>query len=113
MSFDPDLYRRTLRLAGRGQNGQDLNLSVIDAGPRDALRTIVFLHGMGGYAGYWHHQLNHFYEGSRVIAPDLRGHGLSDAPISTYSRDELLGDIEAVLALLDVPTQFILVTHSF
>ena len=52
MSFDPDLYRRTLRLAGRGQNGQDLNLSVIDAGPRDALRTIVFLHGMGGYAGY-------------------------------------------------------------
>ena len=68
MSFDPDLYRRTLRLAGRGQNGQDLNLSVIDAGPRDALRTIVFLHGMGGYAGYWHHQLNHFYEGSRVIA---------------------------------------------
>ncbi|MBP6087984.1 MAG: alpha/beta fold hydrolase [Polaromonas sp.] len=113
MSFDPDLYRRTLRLAGRGQNGQDLNLSVIDAGPRDALRTIVFLHGMGGYAGYWHHQLNHFYEGSRVIAPDLRGHGLSDAPISTYSRDELLGDIEAVLALLDVPSQFILVTHSF
>jgi long-chain acyl-CoA synthetase len=113
MSFDPDLYRRTVRLMGRGQNGADLALSVIDAGPRDALRTIVFLHGMGGYAGYWLHQMGHFYESNRVIAPDLRGHGHSEAPFSTYSRDELLGDIEAVIAVLNLPEQFVLVTHSF
>jgi long-chain acyl-CoA synthetase len=113
MSFDPDLYRRTVRLEGRGQDGGSLNMSVIDAGPRDALRTIVFLHGMGGYAGYWHHQCNHFYESSRVIVPDLRGHGMTDAPTSNYSRDELLTDIEGVIAALGLPARFILVTHSF
>jgi len=55
MSFDADLYRRTVRLPGRGDGGTDLAMSVIDAGPRDASRTLVFLHGMGGFAGYWRH----------------------------------------------------------
>ena len=113
MAFDTDLYRRTIKLPSRTTNGRALRMSVVDAGPPDALRTIVFLHGMGGYAGYWHFQLGHFYEGSRVIAPDLRGHGLTDAPLSDYTRDELLADIEALLAAIGAPERFILVTHSF
>ena len=87
--------------------------SVVDAGPRDALRTLVFIHGFGGRAAYWHFQLDHFHYDSRVIALDLRGHGLSDAPRSRYDVKELCADVVALLAAVDAPPRFTLVAHSF
>ena len=112
MAIDVDLYRRTVTLPAR--DGQrPARFSLIDAGPRDALRTMVFIHGFGGRAAYWHFQLDQFHYDSRVIALDLRGHGLSDAPRSRYDIEELCADVVALLAAVDAPERFILVAHSF
>jgi esterase len=43
----------------------------------------------------------------RVIAPDQRGHGNS-SHAATYTRQDYLGDIEALLALLDLPQAVLL-----
>ena len=111
MTIDVDLYRHTVPLAQ--PDGSVVRFSVIDAGPRDALRTLVFVHGFGGRAAYWHFQLDHFHYDSRVIALDLRGHGLSDAPHSRYDADELCADVSALLAAVGAPGRFVLVAHSF
>ncbi len=111
MAIDLDLHRRTITLPQAGSG--EVRFSVVDAGPRDALRTIVFIHGFGGRAAYWHFQLDHFHFDSRVIALDLRGHGLSDAPHSRYDMAELCGDVVALLGAVDAPEKFVLVAHSF
>lgn len=111
MTIDVDLYRRTVVLPQA--DGSEVRFSVVDAGPRDALRTLVFVHGFGGRAAYWHFQLDHFHYDSRVIALDLRGHGLSDAPRSRYDVEELCADVVALLAAVDAPPRFVLVAHSF
>ncbi|HEX2914166.1 MAG TPA: alpha/beta fold hydrolase [Chloroflexia bacterium] len=113
MTINVDLYRRNLNLPPVQRGKVPLTLSAIDAGPRDALRTIVFIHGFGGRAAYWHYQLEHFSDENRVIALDLRGHGLSDAPQSRYTVEELVEDVEQALKALNVPEKFILVAHSF
>ncbi|MBL8381953.1 MAG: alpha/beta fold hydrolase [Burkholderiales bacterium] len=112
MAIDVDLHRRTISLPAPGK-ARPLRFSAIDAGPRDALRTLVFLHGFGGRAAYWHYQLDHFHFDSRVIALDLRGHGLSDAPHSRYDVAELCADVVAMLDALGAPARFVLVAHSF
>jgi len=43
----------------------------------------------------------------RVIAPDQRGHGES-SHAATYTREDYLGDIEALLTLLDLPQAVLL-----
>ena len=110
--MDVDVYRRTVHIP-RGDGELPLAMSVVDAGPRDALRTIVFIHGFGGRAAYWGNQLEHFSADSRVVALDLRGHGLTDAPPSRYDMAELCGDVVQALDLLKVPFRFTLVAHSF
>jgi pimeloyl-ACP methyl ester carboxylesterase len=46
----------------------------------------------------WRPQLEYLTDAARVIAPDLRGHGDSDAPEGPYSMDQLADD---AIALLD------------
>jgi len=121
MSFDVDLHRHTIRLPGRLRGDRPLDMSVVDAGPhsgvRDGAPTMVFIHGFGGRAAYWEHQLEQFHDDYRVIALDLRGHGYTDAPDeedgARYDVPELVADIEAALDVLGVPERFILVCHSF
>lgn len=110
--MDVDLYRQTIRLP-QGGGRPALAMSVIEAGPRDALRTVVFLHGFGGRAAYWQHQLEHFSLENRVLALDLRGHGLTDAPHGRYDIEEICADLTPAFDELDVPQTFALVAHSY
>ncbi len=117
MRFDVDLHRYTIKLPNRLADGRALEMSVVDTGARDAAQTMVFLHGFGGRAAYWENQLEHFQADYRVIALDLRGHGYTDAPTEAddarYDVPELVADIEAALEVLQVPSHFILICHSF
>lgn len=109
MEIDVELYRRDVLVSTTPR----VRLSVIDAGPTDADETLVFIHGFGGRALQWSYQISYFASEKRCIAIDLRGHGMSDAPVSAYTMDQLLADIERVLDTLRVQRPFVLISHSF
>jgi long-chain acyl-CoA synthetase len=109
MELDLELYRRDVVIS----DAPRVRLSALDIEPGEAGQTMVFLHGFGGRATQWKHQLKFFCEDNRVVALDLRGHGASDKPDSEYTMDELLGDVEGALEALAVPDKFVLVAHSF
>ena len=105
--------RTTITVAGT----LPVRLSTIDAGPRvppaPARGTMVCIHGAGGQAEQWMHQIEHFSSRYRVVAPDLRGHGQSEQPRSSYSLEEFLWDFTQTLEQLRVAEPFILMAHSF
>ncbi|MCF6277549.1 MAG: alpha/beta fold hydrolase [Anaerolineales bacterium] len=109
IQLDLDLYRVNVPIPGLS----DVSLSVIDIYPDGAEKTIVFIHGFAGCAETWEYQINHFAHEYRVVVPDLRGHGQSDAPFTQYTMPELVADINAVADSLDLPEKFVLVGHSF
>ena len=74
--------------------------------------TIVFIHGFGGQAEQWQYQLQKFSLENRVVALDLRGHGLSDKPGRGYNMPQLVDDLGTALILLKVKGKFVLVGHS-
>jgi pimeloyl-ACP methyl ester carboxylesterase len=108
-----DFPRTTISVAGT----LPVRLSVIDAGPTEpptpARGTIVCVHGAGGQAEQWKFQIARFSRHYRVVAPDLRGHGMSEKPRSAYSLEEFLWDFTQTLELLKVDEPFILMAHSF
>ena len=109
LQLDFDLYRVKVPI----RDFPDSHLSVIDLFPQNVENTILFQHGFAGVAESWEYQLTHFANQYRVIAPDLRGHGQSDAPHSSYSMPELVQDMYDVIQTLNVPEKFVLVGHSF
>ena len=88
IQLDFSLYRVDVPI--RGLAG--VSLSVVDIWPEGAEKAIMFVHGYGGCAETWEYQVNHFARGYRVVAPDLRGHGQSDAPFTAYTMSELVDD---------------------
>jgi long-chain acyl-CoA synthetase len=109
IQLDLNLYRREVPIPGL----RDSCLSVVDINPQGAQHTIVFVHGYAGVAETWEYQINYFMRFARIIAPDLRGHGQSDAPMTQYTMRELVEDLEAISEHLDLPAKFTLVGHSF
>ena len=75
--------------------------------------TIVCIHGAGGNAEQWKHQIAHFSQHYRVIAPDLRGHDQSERPRSSYTLEEFLWDFTHMLEQLAIAEPFFLLAHSF
>jgi long-chain acyl-CoA synthetase len=109
MDIDLDLYRHEARVS----SDPLVRLSAIDISPDLPKHTIVFIHGFGGQAEQWHYQLQKFALDNRVIALDLRGHGLSDKPATGYDMPRIQADLETALAILKVSSPFVLVGHSF
>ncbi|MCR8631399.1 alpha/beta fold hydrolase [Paenibacillus radicis (ex Xue et al. 2023)] len=73
--------------------------------------AVVLLHGFCGSSSYWNKLLpllpNHY----RVIAPDLRGHGSSEAPDGDYTMEVFAEDLAQLLQHLKVE-QAIVLGHS-
>ncbi|HYB02445.1 MAG TPA: alpha/beta fold hydrolase, partial [Ktedonobacteraceae bacterium] len=107
MALDIELYRRTVS-AFVGRHGKKLRrISVIDIHPEVATRTLVLAHGYGGSAMQWLYQLQFFGQTMRVIAPDMRGHGMSDDPENLpYTMQGFVDDLELVLDRLEVQRPF-------
>jgi long-chain acyl-CoA synthetase len=109
IQLDLDLYRVDVSI--RDLSGVDL--SVIDVWPYGAENTLLFVHGYAGCAETWEYQINYFGHQYRVIVPDLRGHGQSDAPFSEYTMHEMVEDLDTIADALGLSDPFVLVGHSF
>src|SRR3954464_6792132 len=75
----------------------EVDLHVIDEGEGN---PVVFVHGFPELAYSWRHQIAALANaGYRVIAPDMRGYGRSDAPddVDAYDVVELCGDLARLL----------------
>ena len=74
-----------------------VELSLLEAGSADA-DPVVVLHGWPQHGYMWRHLISPLAEAHRVLVPDLRGHGESEAPPGDYAKHVFVEDL---LALLD------------
>ncbi|MCC7353309.1 MAG: alpha/beta fold hydrolase [Anaerolineae bacterium] len=77
----------------------DINLYYEDKGQRDA---VLLVHGFPLNCTIWTPQVRALAPQYRVILPDLRGHGRSDAPPGPYTMDLYADDLAALLDHLQV-----------
>ena len=78
-----------------------LRMHVALAGPEDA-PPLLLLHGWPQNWWLWRGIIPALAPHFRVIAPDLRGHGWSDAPGGGYEKEQLASDVLALLDALGV-----------
>lgn len=78
-------------------NGARLN--VVDVGEGQPL---LFVHGFPLDHQMWRHQIEEYSKSHRVIAPDLRGFGISEGDIDQLSMELMADDLAALLDALDV-----------
>jgi pimeloyl-ACP methyl ester carboxylesterase len=78
-----------------------LRMHVALAGPEDA-PPVLLVHGWPQSWWAWRRVIPALAERYRVIAPDLRGHGWSEAPASGYEKEQLARDLLAVLDELEI-----------
>lgn len=70
--------------------------------------VIVLLHGFCGSAEYWEKVIPELIKDYRVIAPDLRGHGASDAPLGAYTIEQMADDVLSLLNTLEIQECYLL-----
>lgn len=91
-----------------------VTLSVHLAGPETGM-PVLLCHGWPELAYSWKNQIGPLAAaGHRVIAPDQRGFGASDAPwpAAAYGIDALVGDLTGLLDALGI-TRAVLVGHDW
>ena len=74
--------------------------------------TVLFIHGFPLNSAMWGPQFDELTDLARLIAPDLRGHGQSDAPSGPYTMATLAEDCAGLLDYLGVNRPVILCGHS-
>ncbi|MCB0213308.1 MAG: alpha/beta hydrolase [Anaerolineae bacterium] len=87
----------------------DVRFHIAEAGVGAPL---VLLHGWPQHWFLWRHQIPILAESYRVICPDLRGFGWSDAPPAGYDKEQLAADIFGVLDALEIGS-FRLMGHDW
>lgn len=78
-----------------------LRMHVALAGPEDA-PPLLLVHGWPQNWWTWRKVIHALAKDYRVIAPDLRGHGWSEAPPGGYEKEQLASDVLAALDALGV-----------
>lgn len=76
-----------------------LRMHMAEAGDGEPM---LLLHGWPQHWYMWRHLIPELAGRYRVICPDLRGFGWTDAPPSGYEKAQLAADVEALLGALDL-----------
>lgn len=79
----------------------DLNMYYYDNEKYDK-PAVVLIHGLGENINSWSYQIKSFNANYRVIAMDLRGHGLTNGGINNISMEQFAADIMNLLDYLNV-----------
>jgi pimeloyl-ACP methyl ester carboxylesterase len=98
-------------VAHRDVHARGLRFHVALAGPEDA-PPVVLLHGWPQHWFMWRDVIPLLASDYRLIVPDLRGLGWSDAPRRGYRKDELAQDVLALATELGVE-RFDLIGHDW
>lgn len=90
-----------------------IELDVVDAGPKGA-PALIFLHGFPESHRTWRHQVAHFSDRFRCVAPDQRGYRGSSKPqeVEAYTPDKLIGDVFLLADALGID-KFTIVGHDW
>lgn len=92
-----------------------IRMAVYEGGADNAGVPIVLCHGFPELAFSWRHQLRDLPKhGFRVLAPDQRGYGLTDAPapVESYDIENLCADIVGLLDAKGID-QAVVVGHDW
>lgn len=74
--------------------------------------AVLFLHGLGGNASQWEHQLGHLRRKRRALAVDLRGHGHTAMPVDgVFTIEAMAADLKGLADSLRL-RRFVLAGHS-
>lgn len=63
-------------------------------------QPLILLHGLADCAVVWSSLAAYLVDRYHIVAPDLRGHGESSKPANGYSSDQIIADLEALMAHL-------------
>ncbi len=74
-------------------------------------KPMLCLHGKYGRGETWNDLMSRYTDRFRVIAPDQRGHGLSDKPVARYAGEDFAADAYELIKALGCGPAFI-VGHS-
>lgn len=87
------------------------------AAPGANAPTVLLIHGIAQTSAIWAPVARRLRAVRRVIALDLRGHGLSDSPTNGYDAETLGGNVEAVIDASseadEPPPRVVVVGHGF
>lgn len=82
-------------------NAGGLRTHLALAGPQDA-PAMLLVHGWPQHWWAWRYVIPALAKRYRVIVPDLRGHGWTQAPRAGYAKEQLAADLLAVLDVLEL-----------